>query len=113
MLENIEPKLVTAGEIVFSQGEESNCLYFIAKGRFEVLANENVVSQLSADDIFLGEMSFLLGNRRSATIRALTDGELIPIAKQSFVAALKAKPHYGLWLCRLMAQRLNRGNSRF
>ena len=112
LFEHIEPRTIKAGETVFEQGEESNFLFFIAKGRYEVLVNGKVISQLSADDIFLGEMSFLLGDRRSATIRALCDGELIKIAKDNFIAGIKQKPHYALWLCRLLAQRLNRSNAR-
>ena len=53
-------------------------------------------------------MSFLLHNRRSATVNATTDGTLIRIAKKDFVAAIKEKPHYALFLSRLLAQRLQR-----
>ena len=56
--------------------------------------NQSVVDTLSADDIFMGEMSFLLNNRRTATVRATTDGTLIRISKKGFVDAVKAKPQY-------------------
>ena len=65
---------------------------------------------MSPDDMFLGEMSFLLKNQRNATIRALTAGTLIEITKRSFVEAVKEQPHYALLLCRLLAQRVARGN---
>jgi CRP-like cAMP-binding protein len=70
------------------------------------------VSSLSPDDIFMGEMSFLLNDKRSATIKAETDGRLIEISKKDFVEAIRLKPYYALFLCRLLAQRIERSNIR-
>lgn len=94
------------GETVFSQGEKSNHLYYIVSGQFEIIANGRTVSTLTPQDIFLGEMSFLLNNRRSATVRSVGNGVLIRISKESFINAIKERPHYGIFLARLLAQRL-------
>ncbi len=102
----------TAGDNVFSEGEPSDFLYYISGGRYEVSVNGEAVTVLSPDDIFLGEMSFLLNNRRSATVKALTDGSLIRISKKEFVAGIKEKPHYSLFLARLLAQRIERLNQK-
>jgi CRP-like cAMP-binding protein len=110
LLEHIEPVEFAAGDAVFQQGEPGNFLYYIAKGRYDVIVNDRVISSLSPDDIFMGEMSFLLNNRRSATVRARTSGRLIAISKNEFIEAVKAKPHYALFLSRLLAQRLQRVN---
>jgi hypothetical protein len=110
LFEHMEPVDIRAGDVVFSQGESSDFLYYIAKGRYDVVVNDTVVSSLSADDIFMGEMSFLLNHRRSAAVRAHTDGQLIRISKKDFVEAVKKKPHYALFLARLLAQRIQRGN---
>jgi anti-sigma regulatory factor (Ser/Thr protein kinase) len=97
---------VQDGEIVFTQGEKSNHLFYIVSGKFEIIANGKTVSVLSPQDIFLGEMSFLLNNRRSATVRAKGRGVLIKITKEAFINAIKERPHYGIFLARLLAQRL-------
>ncbi|MBN2036012.1 MAG: cyclic nucleotide-binding domain-containing protein [Chitinispirillaceae bacterium] len=110
LFSHIEPLEVRAGDIVISQGDPSNFLYFIVKGKYEIIVNAIVVSSLSADDIFMGEMSFLLNDRRSATVRAVTDGKLIKITKKEFVRAIKKKPHYALFLSRLLAERIRRLN---
>ncbi len=60
----------------------------------------------------MGEMSFLLSNRRSATVVAKGPCNLIKISKQDFVNLIKGSPHYGIFLARLLAQRLARLNSR-
>ncbi len=108
----MESKDVDAGQTIFSYGEPSDSLYYIVKGHYDVIVNGRVVSSLSPDDIFMGEMSFLLNNRRSATVKAKTAGRLILISKKDFVEAIKRKPQYALFLSRLLAQRIQRSNER-
>jgi CRP-like cAMP-binding protein len=107
----VPPIGVTTGTTVFRQGEPGDFLYYIAKGHFDVLVNDKRVARLSPDDIFMGEMSFLLNNRRSATVRATSDAVLIRISKKDFVEAIKQKPQYALFLSRLLAQRIARRNA--
>lgn len=96
------------GEVVFTQGEDSNHLFFIVSGEWEVLVNGRRVSVLSPSDVFMGEMSFLVKNKRTATVRALGPGRLIKISKQEFIETLKDKPYYALFLSRMLAERLVR-----
>jgi Cyclic nucleotide-binding domain/Histidine kinase-like ATPase domain len=113
LFDNIEPIAINAGTFVFREGEEGNFLYYIVKGRYDVIVKDTKVSTLTADDVFMGEMSFLLNNRRSATVRAATDGTLIRISKRDFVRAIKERPHYALFLSRLLAQRIQRHHAEY
>ncbi|MCW5209906.1 cyclic nucleotide-binding domain-containing protein, partial [Desulfobulbus sp. US1] len=103
-------KNINKGETIFQQGESSSCLYYIVNGYYDIIVNDKKVSCLNPDDIFMGEMSFLLNNHRSATVRAKTAGQLIKITKKEFVQSIKRKPHYALFLTRLLARRIHRGN---
>ncbi|MBB6479206.1 cyclic nucleotide-binding domain-containing protein [Spirochaeta isovalerica] len=94
------------GEVVFTQGDESNYLYYIVSGKYEIIANGIAVSTLTPADLFLGEMSFLLNNKRSATVKAVKSGELLKITKEEFINAMKKKPYYGILLSRILATRL-------
>lgn len=98
------------GQIVFREGEESNDLFYIVSGKLEIFSTDQRVATLTPDDIFLGEMSFLLGNRRSATVRANGPVKLIRVTKNAFVNGIQRQPHYGIFLARLLAQRLSRLN---
>lgn len=108
----IGSRSVRTGQVIFRYGETGNFMYYIVKGQYDVIVNGRVMSSLSPDDVFMGEMSFLLNNRRSATVKAKTAGTLIPISKEDFVEAIKRKPHYALFLSRLLAQRIQRLNQR-
>jgi CheY-like chemotaxis protein len=107
---NIEPLEIKAGGVVFNEGDRSDFLYYIVNGEYDVFVKETKVSFLTPDDIFMGEMSFLLDNRRSATVVARTPGRLIKLSKKEFVAAIRKKPHYAMFLARLLAERVKRVN---
>lgn len=110
LLEDLPTTEINPGDIVFREGEPSNFLYYIAKGKYEVEVKGRVLSTLTPNDVFMGEMSFLTSNHRSATVRAISPGKLIRVSKRDFVAAIKRKPHYALFLSRLLAQRIERAN---
>lgn len=105
-------KVFDDGEVVFREGEESDYLYYIVSGKLDIYSSNHKITTLTPDDIFLGEMSFLLNSRRSADVLASGRATLITIDKQRFVTVIKEKPHYGVFLARLIAQRLSRLNQR-
>lgn len=99
------------GETIFREGEESDYLYYIVSGSMDVLRNGELISSIGPDDLFLGEMSFLLSNSRSATVKARGPCVLVPVSKHAFVNIIKQQPHYGIFLARLLAGRLERLNT--
>jgi hypothetical protein len=112
IFERSKEVLFKDGEYVCSEGEESDFLYYIVSGTLYVYSKSKFVSSLTPDDLFMGEMAFLLSNRRSATVVAKGPCVLIKISKQDFVNLIKESPHYGIFLARLLAQRLARLNAR-
>lgn len=93
-------------DIVCKQNEPGNDLYFIVSGRYAVYVNRKLISVLTPKDMFIGEMAFLLNDRRSAAIIAVGKGKLIKIPKPAFIDLIRKNPHYGLFLSKLLAQRL-------
>jgi len=112
LFKNIDPRVVRRGDTLFRQGEPGNCIFYIVKGRYDVLVNDKPVSTMTSEDVFMGEIAFLLNSRRSATVRASTDGELIEMSKEHFVQAIKKTPHYAILLARLLAERVQRADRR-
>jgi len=103
---NAETLELIADTTVFSIGEKGIYLYYIISGIFEVIVNNKVVNILTKDDLFFGEMSFLLNSPRSATIKARTQAKVLRINRQQFFQTVKQYPNYGLFLARLLAKRL-------
>lgn len=101
------------GQVVFRRGEESNFLYYIASGRYQILDEKGtLLSTLGPGDAFLGEMSFLLNNRRTASVMTTEEGVLYRISKNRFIAAMQRSPYYAFFLCKLLARRLSDANER-
>lgn len=95
-------------EIVCREGEMSNDLYFILSGRFAVYANNKLATVLTPNDLFIGEMAFLLNDKRTATVLAVGECRLIRIPKSDFLGMIRKNPHYGIFLSKMLAQRLLR-----
>ncbi len=101
------------GQMVFRRGEESNFLYYISSGKYHVLEEKgSIISELGPGDAFLGDMSFLLNNRRTASVITAEEGVLYRISKNRFIAAMQRTPYYAFFLCKLLARRLNDANDR-
>lgn len=103
---------IKPGDTVFKEMESSDFLYYISSGRFSVYSNNRLIGRLGPEDIFMGEMSFLLNNRRSATVIAETEARLVKISRRAFVSVVKQYPHYGIFLSKLIARKLVRANIR-
>jgi anti-sigma regulatory factor (Ser/Thr protein kinase) len=105
-------QIVKKGDIILREDEPSDYLYYIVSGTYSVYHNLKKVGSLSPRDIFMGEMSFLLNQRRSASVRADGPGKLVFITRKNFVNIIRSYPHYGVFLSRLLAKRLVRSNDR-
>ena len=107
-----EEEIFEDGQTVFTEGEQSNFLYYIVSGKMRVVCQGKELGTIGPDDLFLGEMSFLLNDRRSATVLSEGRSVLLKISKKAFINAVRENPHYGIFLARLLAQRLDRLNQR-
>ena len=76
---------LAAGETLFQQGDLSDRAYIVESGLVEVVAktgeSEVVLARLGPGEV-VGEMGLIAGSGRSATIRALSDSELLVISAE-------------------------------
>lgn len=57
------------GQTLFQEGENSQNLYILVEGKLDVLKGQQVINSIVEPGAVFGEMSFLLGSRRTATVR--------------------------------------------
>ncbi|ERP31773.1 cyclic nucleotide-binding domain-containing protein [Chitinivibrio alkaliphilus] len=105
-----DPVKITAGTTIIREDEVSNTLFFIVSGRFAVSVNSVRISTITPDHVFIGEMALLTSGKRTATVRSLTDAQIIPIDKIDFILKLNQYPHYSFFMAKLLAQKLNKSN---
>jgi anti-sigma regulatory factor (Ser/Thr protein kinase) len=101
---------VKKGDTVLTEGDPGDFLYYISSGTYDVIHKDEIVGTLSPRDIFMGEMSFLLNQHRSATVIATSPGKLILLTQKTFINVIREYPYYGIFLSKLLAKRLVRSN---
>jgi CRP-like cAMP-binding protein len=86
------------GDILFRKGDESNALYIVSKGELSVLdeipGQRVFLAGLHEGEIF-GEMAFLDGNPRSASVTAVKDSVVLRFTKEDFIRMVVESPETG------------------
>lgn len=87
MLQRLDDRYVTRGEVICKQGDPGDYYYIVARGRFQVsrtsLAGDVVLGQVGPGEIF-GEQALISGMERNATVTALEDGWLKTLNHREF-----------------------------
>jgi hypothetical membrane protein len=78
---------VAAGDVVITQGDHGDRFYVVASGELDVDVDGQPGKPLHAGDSF-GEIALLREAPRSATVRALTDADLLTLDREEFLAAV-------------------------
>lgn len=86
-------KRISAGEVLFSEGDPGNAFYIILSGTLMVTAEKlnKLLARLGAGE-FLGEVALLLGIPRTAKVHAESDSVLFVINKKGFEKLLMHNP---------------------
>jgi MFS family permease len=101
----LAPVHVVGGSTVFLQGEKGDLFYVIRSGSAEVEANGRRVRVLGPGESF-GEIALIRDVPRTATIRALTDVDLLALERDVFVATLTHHPDSAAAAGSIVAARL-------
>lgn len=109
------PLKLWAKNTLIKEGELSHSMYWVQSGTLIVTkkqGNEEIVlEQINAGEL-VGEISFLDQQPRSATVRAISDCELIQIPFESMETIFKSQPKWLEILVKTLAERLRQANNR-
>jgi CRP-like cAMP-binding protein len=98
-------RAVPAGGLVVQEGGASGHLYVLLEGRLEVLRGDAIVAVLAEPGAVIGEMSVLLEQPHTATVRAASDSVIYEF--ENGAAFMRERPEVALLIARFLAQRLN------
>lgn len=103
-----------AGEALFKEGEAYDAIFLLEKGRVTITNTGKKLGTINADDgpEFVGEISALLGMKRTASVVAETECTAVrlPVAKLEDV--LLTVPSLGVKLARSLARKLNNADGK-
>jgi NTE family protein len=104
-----------AGELLFEQDSSADCAYLIVRGRVRVAQHddagddpggrERVLGERGAGEP-VGEVALLAPVRRTATVRAMRDTDVIRLDRATFDRLLSARPETMVPLVRVLSERL-------
>ncbi|WP_291866692.1 cyclic nucleotide-binding domain-containing protein [Bradyrhizobium sp.] len=100
---------VPAGAVVLNEGGRTGHLFVLIEGRLEVIKGDTVLASITEPGAVLGEMSVLLDQAHTATVRAASDSVIYEI--NDAASFLHRQPGVALLMARMLAQRLNAANA--
>jgi aquaporin Z len=108
-------RLVASGETVMTEGEPGTEAYVVERGQLSVQRSAGsqgvALARLGPGD-WVGEMSLLLDEPRSATVIAATDAQLRRVTKHDMGHVLSEDPKRTEELLRQLARRVKAANER-
>lgn len=104
-----------ANEVLMNEGEESQEMYYLVSGNLAVFKrkgdHQQQIGTIMAGEL-VGEMSFLDGHPRCATVKAITDSELVVVPRDKFVQMIDSHPKWFRALLNTLLERLRKANAR-
>jgi CRP/FNR family cyclic AMP-dependent transcriptional regulator len=109
---HLEVVTYPVNHVIFNYGEPGDTMYIIRSGEAEVSfkndTGEKIVLEVATRGDFFGELSFLDGGSRSATVRVLQDLEVFLIDRKDLDEYLHRHPKAALDLLAALGKRLRR-----
>lgn len=97
-----------AGQVVITEGQPMNGVYFLEIGELEVLKNGVLIAEIYDPGAVLGEMSWLLGATPTATVKTLTASTFRHVANPA--EFFRHHPDVTIHMAGLLARRLDSMN---
>jgi CRP-like cAMP-binding protein len=89
---HMRPQVCVPGECVFKEEDVGNEMYFVIRGKLNVLASDKKLSSL-ADGDFFGEIALFTENKkRTATVKSVSYSDLYKLDRELFNEVLLRYP---------------------
>jgi PAS domain S-box-containing protein len=106
---NLAQYLITfkPGQTIFLEGDDTQDLYVLVSGQVEIFKGDQKIRDITEEGSVFGEVSFFLGDQRTASVKAKTRVEVICIPKEEINLFLNECPTAGFDIIRHLSQWLN------
>lgn len=109
LAEKSQTRLYAPDEVIIREGREGHELFILERGEVRVLIGQAERSQVEVARLgpgsFFGEMSFMTGAPRRATVRATEETEVIVLGKDALQPLLEQSPELATRISRKLAER--------
>lgn len=108
----LEVKQFESGDIIIQEGSFGNSLYILQEGQVQVIrstpeSEQFAVENLSAQqNVFFGEVALIDHDKRSASVKALTDCKTLVLSAEKFMNLCEENPLLGFRTTYRIAKRI-------
>lgn len=108
LISSMSRRDLNGGDILVAEGESSDALYIVMHGSFEVIRADNPmpIAEVHSGEL-IGEIGFLSGSSRTATVRALRDARVLELDRVSYDQLTREVPTILDAILSALAQRLS------
>jgi cAMP-dependent protein kinase regulator len=110
LLSHIQSKTFQKDALICREGEKGDSLFVISRGDVAILkqtpGGKEIRVQNLKDGDFFGEFGFFVDQKRHATVKAMTDCELLEISKSGLHEIIKVHPRLNEVLQNLFKERV-------
>ncbi len=93
VIELLEPLVFLPGDMIIRQGEFGDCMYFLSSGEAEIQVNNTFITTLFSGSPF-GETALIQGEKRNASVLALTYCDVFRLSKHNFDILREKYPEF-------------------
>ncbi len=107
-------KFIAPDDLLIREGEKADCVYLVKKGQLKAFKHKDGADiELGKIEVgeFVGEMAYINGEPRSASVTAITDCELIEVPLGTFDTVLFKRPAWAKALMMTLAKRIKAANT--
>ncbi len=106
VLEEATIRQVPRGEVLVRQGDPAECVYYVLRGKFDVLRDgRHVVAEIGPGEP-IGEIAFFAGLTRTADVQAVRDSDVLELDRASYERVSRAAPAFTQNILRSFGRRL-------
>lgn len=106
LLEQMQLVSLRKGEYLVRQGEEADCLYYVLRGRLDVLRDgHQLVAEIGSGEP-VGEIAFFADTLRTADVMASRDSQLLRLGRSEFEQVSALQPQLVQSILRTFGRRL-------
>jgi membrane protein len=100
-----------AGDVLLHKGDESDSVYYVLSGILDAVIDGDTVGMIKSGEVF-GEMAYMTGEARSATVRAASDSEVVVLPPKIFEEIIRDNTDFARKMMETMCSRLKRAQQR-
>jgi CheY-like chemotaxis protein len=107
-------RYLAPGDVLLKEGDKADFVYFVKKGQLRAYresgGNDVELGKIGVGE-FVGEMAYINGEPRNASVKAVTDCELIEVEIGKFDNVLFKRPSWSKALMLTLTKRLKAANA--